>query len=202
MKILAVAGSPRRGGNTDALLEQAIEGAEGVGAVVERVVLNQLKVSPCIECNRCFETGKCAVQDDYQGLYDRSLAADGIILAAPVFFMGVSGWAKAFIDRFQCLWALRNVLHQPVPLPAGGQRRRALFLSTAGWSKTKFDCVMPTVRAFLATIDAKLVGTLCVNGLDDKGAVQQHPELLQQARELGVQLVTGQNAGGPSGQTA
>jgi multimeric flavodoxin WrbA len=190
MKILAIAGSPRRGGNTDALLEQAIQGAQAAGAVVERVVLNQLKVAPCIECNRCFETGQCAVQDDYQALYDKTLAADAIILAAPIFFMNVSGWAKAFIDRFQCLWALRNVLHRPVPLPTGGKRRRAIFLSTAGWSKTKFDCVMPTVRAFMASIDAKLVGTLCVNGLDDKGAVNQHPELLQQARELGVQLAT------------
>lgn len=190
IKILAIAGSPRRGGNTDALLEQAIAGAEGAGAVVERVVLSQLSVSPCIECNRCFETGRCAVQDDYQALYEKTLAADGIILAAPIFFMSISGWAKAFIDRFQCLWALRNVLHLPVPLPPGGQRRRAVFLSTAGWSKTKFDCAMLTVRAFLATIDAKSVGALCVNGLDDKGAVEQHPELLGQARALGAQLAS------------
>ena len=192
MKILAIAGSPRRGGNTDALLEQAIAGAEGAGAAVERVALNQLRVSPCIECNRCFETGRCVVQDDYQALYDKTLAADGIILAAPIFFMNISGWAKAFIDRFQCLWALRNVLHLPVPLPTGGQRRRAVFLSTAGWSKTKFDCALLTVRAFLATIDAKLAGTLCVNGLDDKGAVEQHPELLAQARALGAHLASGE----------
>ncbi|MBM4429510.1 MAG: flavodoxin family protein, partial [Chloroflexi bacterium] len=72
MKILAIAGSPRRGGNTDRLLDQAIAGAESAGSMVERFVLSKLQVAPCIECNRCFETGRCAVQDDYQVLYDKT----------------------------------------------------------------------------------------------------------------------------------
>jgi multimeric flavodoxin WrbA len=190
MKILAIAGSPRRGGNTDALLNQAIVGAQSVGAEVEKVILNWLKIAPCIECNRCFETGRCMVLDDYQAVLDKTLQADGIILAAPVFFMNVSGWAKAFIDRFQCLWALHNILHQPVPLPLGGQRRRVIFLSTAGWSKTKFDGTLQTVRAFTSSIDAKLLGTLCINSLDEQGAADQHPEMLEQARMLGVQLAS------------
>ena len=193
MRILAVSGSPRRGGNTDVLLDLAIAGARSEGAEVETVILNRLDVACCIECNRCFETGRCVVQDDYQALYDKTLAADGIILAAPIFFMNISGWAKSFVDRFQCLWALRNVLHLPVPLPSGGQRRRAVFISTAGWSKTKFDCALLTVRAFAATIDARLVGTLCVNSLDDKGAAKQHPELLEQAKALGMQLASGKD---------
>jgi len=192
MKILAIAGSPRRGGNTDQLLDQVIAGAESAGATVERFALSQLEIAPCIECNRCFKTGRCAVQDDYQLLYDKTLEADGLILAAPIFFMNISAQAKAFVDRFQCLWALKYILNAPVPLPAGGQRRRAVFLSTAGWAKTKFDCALYTVRAFLATIDAKLLDTMCINGVDDKGAIAQHPDLLQQARELGQRLVTGE----------
>jgi multimeric flavodoxin WrbA len=193
MQILAIAGSPRRGGNTDVLLDQAVAGAEGAGAQVERVVLNRLVIAPCIECNRCYETGRCVVQDDFQALYDKALEADAIILAAPIFFMNVSGWAKAFIDRFQCLWARKYVLKQPVPPAPGGQKRKAIFLSTAGWSKTRFDCALLTVRSFLVTLDARLVGTLCINGLDDKGAVEQHPEMLEQARALGVQLASGQS---------
>lgn len=193
MQILAIAGSPRRGGNTDVLLDQAVAGAESAGAQVERVVLNRLQIAPCIECNRCYETGRCVVQDDFQALYGKVLAADAIMLAAPIFFMNVSGWAKAFIDRFQCLWARKYVLKQPVPPPTGGQKRMAIFLSTAGWSKTRFDCALLTVRSFLVTLDASLVGTLCINGLDDKGAVEQHPEMLEQARALGVQLASGQS---------
>jgi multimeric flavodoxin WrbA len=194
MKILAVAGSPRRGGNTDALLDRAIAGAQSNGAEVERVVLSRLNVAPCIECNRCFESGRCAVQDDYQALYDKTLEADGIMLAAPIFFMNLNAHTKAFVDRFQSLWALRYVLEQPVPLPAEGQRRRAVFLSAAGSPKTKFDCSLSVVRAFLATIDARLVGQVCVNGIDDKGEVSEHPEILEQAYALGVALAAGEEA--------
>ena len=191
MKILAIAGSPRRKGYTDTLLDQAIAGATSTGAEVEHIILSRLKIAPCIECDRCFETGRCAVQDDYQMLYDKVLAANGLMLASPVFFMNVSGYAKAFIDRFQCLWALRYVLNLPVPLPPGGAKRQAIFLSTAGSFKTKFDGTLSTVRAFLATIDAKLIGTLCINAMDNKGAVAEHPEILEKAYALGVLLASG-----------
>jgi len=194
MKVLAIAGSPRRGGNTDTLLEQASAGARSAGAEVEWVVLSRLKIAPCIACDLCFENGRCAVKDDYPALCEKTLAADGVMLAAPVTFTNISGWAKAFIDRFQCLWALKYVLRQPVPLPPGGQRRRGIFLCTGGSPRTKFDCTLSTARSFFATIDAALVGNLCVNGLDEKGAVAQHPELLQQAYALGVQLVSGGTA--------
>ncbi|MBM4430502.1 MAG: hypothetical protein FJ026_09185 [Chloroflexi bacterium] len=70
-------------------------------------------------------------------------------------------------------------------------------MSTAGWSKTRFDCTLYTVRAFLATIDATLVGTLCINGIDDKGAVAEHPELLQQAFDLGRSLLLEEGPGSP-----
>jgi len=192
MKILAIAGSPRRGGNTDTLLEQASAGARSMGAEVEQVILSRLKIAPCMACNRCFETGRCAVNDDYQPLYDKTLGADGIILASPIFFMNVSGWTKAFIDRFQCLWALRYVLKQPIPLPPGGKKRRAIFLSTAGSPKTKFDCTLYTVRAFLSTIDAQLVGMQCINAVDEKGAIGAYPEVLKEAYDLGVRLASDQ----------
>jgi multimeric flavodoxin WrbA len=188
MRILAVAGSPRRGGNTDTLLERAVAGAKSAGAEVELVVLNQLKIAPCIECDRCFEHGRCAVKDDYPALCEKTLEADAVMLAAPVFFTNVSGWTKAFIDRFQCLWALRYVLNQPVPLPRSGQKRRAIFLSTAGSPKTKFDCTLSTVRSFFSTIDARFIGSVCVNAMDERGAIAGHPKWLQQAYDLGAQV--------------
>jgi len=190
MKVLAIAGSPRRGGNTDTLLEQAIAGARSAGAEVELVVLSRLKISPCTACDRCFENGRCAVKDDYPAICEQVLQADAVMLAAPVTFTNISAWAKAFIDRFQCLWALKYVLKQPVPLPPGGQKRRGVFLCTGGSPRTKFDCTLSTARSFFSTIDATLIGSVCVNAIDEKGAVAGHPDLLQQAYALGVQVAT------------
>jgi len=56
------------------------------------------------------------------------------------------------------------------------------------------DCSLSVVRAFLATIDAKLVGKVCVNDIDDKGEVSQHPETLEEAYALGVLLAAGEGA--------
>lgn len=190
MKVLAVAGSPRRGGNSDTLLQQAIAGAQDAGATAELAVLSQLNVHPCAGCERCFADGRCVVDDDYQALYDKVLEADAIILASPVYFTNVSGWTKAFVDRFQCLWALRFVLKRPVPLPAGGEKRRAIFLATAGSASTRFECTLSTVRAMFSTIDATWIGSLCVNNIDQRGSVAQHPDLLAQARDLGARLVS------------
>jgi multimeric flavodoxin WrbA len=190
MKILAVAGSPRRGGNSDTLLEQAIDGAQSAGATVELAILSQLDVHPCTGCESCFADGRCVVGDDYQDLYDKVLEADAVMLASPVYFTNVSGWTKAFIDRFQCLWALRFVLKRPVPLPAGGKKRRAIFLATAGSPSTRFDCTLSTVRAMFSTIDATWVGSVCVNNIDQRGSVAEHPDILAQARELGARLVS------------
>ena len=190
MKILAVAGSPRRGGNSDTLLQQAIAGAQTAGATVELVVLSQLDIHPCAGCERCFADGRCVVNDDYQSLYDKVLAADAVMLASPVHFTNVSGWTKAFIDRFQCLWALRHVLKRSVPLPAGGKKRRAIFLATAGSPTLRFDCTLSTVRAMFSAIEATWIGSVCVNNIDQRGAVAEHPDTLKQAYELGARLVS------------
>jgi FMN-dependent NADH-azoreductase len=135
------------------------------------------------------------VEDDYQALYAKTLEADGIMLAAPIFFMNLNAQAKAFVDRFQSLWALRYVLEQPLPPPTGGKRRRAIFLSAAGSPKTQFECSLSVVRAFLGTIDAKLIGKVCINAIDDAGEVVQRPEVLEQAYALGVLLATGEEPG-------
>ena len=54
MKILGINGSPRIGGNTDILLDKALEGAKSKGAQVEKVILNQLKFVPCQECENIY----------------------------------------------------------------------------------------------------------------------------------------------------
>ena len=196
--IIAIYGSPRRRGNTAALLQQAVAGARAAGARVTEIVLRDLKISPCLEIYGCKKNGRCVIKDDFQRLHDQLQACRGIMLASPIFFMNVSGQMKAFIDRFQCFWALRHVLKSSVPLPPGGEKRRAVFLSTAGFARTKFDCTLLTVRAFLSTIEARLIDTLCINGIDDKGEVSGHPEMLEQAYALGRRLASGMDAGDPS----
>ena len=102
--IIAIYGSPRRKGNTALLLKKAVEGAIEAGAEVEEIVLRDLKMSPCLEIYGCKKDGRCVIQDDFQGVYDRILACQGLILASPIFFYTVSAHTKILMERFQSMW--------------------------------------------------------------------------------------------------
>ena len=88
MKILGIAGSPRRNGNTDILLAELLRGAISKGAEVQTIFLNNLKITGCQHCDSCLKTGKCRIQDDVQKIYDELEWADVIVLASPVQFSG------------------------------------------------------------------------------------------------------------------
>ena len=99
MKILAVCGSPRLRGNTSYLVGEALKAASAEGIETEKISLNRYKVGPCLACKNCAELAVCAVKDDGALVLEKLLAADGIILATPVYFYNVSAQLKALIDR-------------------------------------------------------------------------------------------------------
>jgi multimeric flavodoxin WrbA len=99
MYVLGVSGSPRVGGNTDLILNEALAAAKSKGAEVKLIRLSDYSLEPCNACMTCFSTGKCVIKDDWQKLYDELSSADGIILASPSYFQGVTAQMKAFIDR-------------------------------------------------------------------------------------------------------
>ena len=187
--VLGLAGSPRRRGNTALLLDRALEGAVAAGAAVQRVELARLRIVPCIACNGCHQEGVCVVRDDYQTVFPQLLAADALILASPIYFLGVTAWAKAFIDRCQCLWVRKYILHRPLPPTSDGRPRRAAFLSTAGSRRTPFEGVRATVRAWLQTLDAVYLGDVLRRDVDAPGAIREDPTALDEAYRLGGALV-------------
>ena len=107
MKVLGIYGSPRKGGNTDQLLDKTLEAAQGTGADTSEIYARRLKISGCLECGGCDKTGECVVDDDMQTVYPLLEKSDVIILAAPIFFYGVPAQAKALIDRSQASWSKR-----------------------------------------------------------------------------------------------
>lgn len=188
LKVLGLAGSPRRGGNTEVLLDRALAGAASAGAQAEKVVLNRLKMKPCQECGSCNTTGVCRMKDDMQGLYPKLEEADGIILASPIFFMGLSAQAKAVIDRCQALWARKYLLGRPVGRP--GQKRLGLFLATGGTNREyTFKPSITVVKSFFATLEVQYHGQLMYGSVDAKGEVLRHPTAMEDAFQAGVGLV-------------
>ena len=183
-RVLGIACSPRRNGNTDVLLHAALEGARAAGAETELVALRDKQLSPCVECNSCFNTGACRVQDDYQGILDKLVATDRIIFASPVFFMSVTAQAKLLIDRCQCLWSRKYVLEEPLIQPA--RDRRGMVIAVGGSKgKRMFDCVHWTLKHWFDVLDMRFAAALYVNQVDAKGDAEQHPSAVAETRRLG-----------------
>lgn len=189
MKVLGIFGSPRRGGNTEILLEEVLRGAEMEGAKTDRLFLADYAITPCKECHGCDQSGQCVILDDMQKIYPRLLESDLIILASPIFFYGVTALAKALIDRSQSLWAKKYLLKNR-SLGEGGKRRKGFFISVGATKGQKvFEGAILTAKYFFDTLDAEYVGELVFRGIDGKGEILKHPKALEQAFEAGRKLV-------------
>ncbi len=182
VRVLGVLGSPRQGGNTDLLLDETLRGAAEAGAEVEKVVLDQLTIRPCTACEGCRDGVRCILDDDMGPLYGKVEVADVIVLASPVYFDAVSAQAKAFIDRCQLFWFRKYVLKVP------GRARGSAFISVGARVRTEFDGLEATARALFYTLDAMPCHTLTFAGFEEAGSIEDHPDALAQARQLGARL--------------
>ena len=103
MKILGLSCSPRKQGNTEILVSEALQGAQREGAEVELYSVSGKTIEPCDGCRACSETGECHIKDDMQDLYNKLLEADGIIFGTPVYYYTMTAQAKTIIDRTNAL---------------------------------------------------------------------------------------------------
>lgn len=103
MKILGICLSPRKGGNSEILLGEAMRGAKELGAMTEFLTIRRMSIKPCNGCGDCVPEGICAIKDDMQDVYPKILEADGVIFSTPVYFWSLPGSCKIFLDRTYAL---------------------------------------------------------------------------------------------------
>jgi multimeric flavodoxin WrbA len=187
LKVLGISTSPRKDGNSDTLLRRALEGAKSAGAQIQYIRLSDYNVGPCTECNACYATGRCSVEDDYQQLLEKLINTDRLIFATPIFFMTVCAQAKMLIDRCQCLWAHKYVLKKKLFNPE--RDRRAIVIATGGSKGTKqFDSIRRTMKVYLDCLEMHYVGGLFINKVDNRGDIEKYPSALNEAYRLGSVL--------------
>ncbi len=189
INVSGIGGSPRRGGNSDIMLDKALAGALSKGAHTEKIIPNELAIKPCQECGGCDETGVCVVKDDMRLIYDKLSNAQGVIIASPIFFSGISAQLKAMIDRIQCHWVAKYRLDRKVTQYKGV--RQGVFISVRGQHGLEiFKAAAKPVRAFMASEGFKYMDELFCDGLDYMGAINDQPKILTKAYELGQKLVS------------
>jgi multimeric flavodoxin WrbA len=176
-QVLGIVGSPRRGGNTDILVDEALAGAEEAGALVEKVVLSKLDIAPCRACNVCQKTGQCVQKDDMPALLEQMQRSQVWVLGTPVYWWGPTAQFKIFLDRWygarQVTFAGRHVI---LAIPLGG---------SAGYAQHTVGMLTDTLD-YLRT---ELVATVLAPGAYDLGAVRRHADVLTKARRAGREAI-------------
>ncbi len=102
MYILAVNGSPRKGGNTELLLREVLSELDDSGWKTELVTVGGTEIRGCTACNKCFKTrdNKCSIKSDgFNEIFSKMLKADAMILGSPTYFAAVSADLKALLER-------------------------------------------------------------------------------------------------------
>lgn len=175
--IIVLSGSPRKGGNTDLLVDTFVKGAEKNNNV-EVVSVADYKINPCIGCNSCFDRAghECFQQDDMQVVYDKLKCADVIVVASPVYFYGVSAQLKAIIDR----------LHTPMRNDFK-VKKLALILVGAAVLPELFDSIKIQYQLVLNFFKLEDAGMVLVRGAKDKGDVR-NTDGLDEAYRLGLAM--------------
>jgi multimeric flavodoxin WrbA len=147
-----------------------------------------MKIAPCQNCGGCDRTGVCVIDDGMGAVYEALRGADRVVMASPIFFMGITAQMKALIDRCQAFWCEKYLLGREIP--AGEHGRKGLVLLVGGMKRDAgIECAKTCATAFLRTISVPEHTTLAYKGVDVKGDIAKHPSALSEAFEAGRALV-------------
>ena len=99
MKVLLFNGSPNLHGNTAFALDRMIEIFQAAGVETELIQVGSKNIRGCIGCRKCHSTGKCVFDDLVNETLPKLAAADGVVVASPVYYAGPNGTLISFLNR-------------------------------------------------------------------------------------------------------
>ncbi len=177
MKVLGLVGSPRRGGNTDLLVDSVLEGAAEGGFATEKVYLYGVDVEPCVDCRACKKGGYvCVLKDGMAALYPKLEGADVVVFGTPLYWYGPSGKMKLVVDRLRPYIESKKL---------GGKRAVLVVPSEEGADACSH--VVGMFNLSFGYLGMQLTGVLLPKA-SEKGEVKQQPHVLEEAKLLGRHL--------------
>jgi NAD(P)H-dependent FMN reductase len=196
-RVVAIAGSYRRGGVTDRAVEAVLAGAREKGAETYTIYLAERRIEFCANCRQCVqqaggERGKCAIDDDLGPMLEEIEAADALVLASPVNYYNVTALFRRFLERLLgCAywpWGQKGPSFRSKQQP-----RKAVLVSSAGMPGFLIPLATGAPRAL--RLAARMLGARAVGSLWIGLAAQEpHPPLsartLGKARRLGMKLAS------------
>ena len=176
--ILGIVGSPRRGANTETLVDAVIAGAVEHGAASAKVILQDMSIAPCKACNSCQKTGTCILDDDMESLVELMVKSDIWVFGTPIYWWGPSAQFKAFIDRWygldQRVFQGKQVI---LAIPMGGGNDH-YARHTVGMLKD--------ICNYLGMI---CIEAVVAPGMNGRNSVHENSRILESARTAGIKVM-------------
>ncbi len=179
VKLLGVVGSPRKGGNTEIAMREALKAGEQEGAETELIHLADFSLKPCDGCRTCYDTKNCAIKDDVEKIFEKMAEADGVIVGSPVYFYNTTAQTKTFIDRVGYLHNARG--RKAFRNKVGGA------IAVAG--RSGLENALSQIALFLTAARMITVAPVVTVLASAKGDAVKDTRGIEDARELGRSMV-------------
>lgn len=176
--VLGIVGSPRRGGNTETLVDTILASAVEQGATSEKVILNELDIAPCQACNGCQRTGSCIHSDDMEQLLNLMDQSEVWVLGTPIYWWGPTAQFKTFVDRWYGVDQRKFQGKQIIAaIPMGGGNEH-YARHTIGM-----------IKDICNYLGMKYIQTVVAPGMNGRGSVRESSRVIESARAAGMRIM-------------
>lgn len=178
IRVLGIVGSPRRGGNTETLVDEVLAGAKEAGAEIKKIILNDLKIGHCQGCNACSKNGQCKYSDDMDIINEEMSKSSAFVYGTPVYYWGPTSIFKAFSDRLLATSKKGFI-----------KDKKLAFVIPLGGSESVARHTVGMITDAANYRGANLVGQVVSPGTGSIGDIKQKLDMMKKAFELGKKLV-------------
>lgn len=189
-KLTIINGSLRVNGNTDVLIKELLKGTKKTDIKCKHIVLRDKNLEGCKGCYYCYKHSYCSIMDDMQEIHQDLQNSDLLIFASPLYWWGVTGLMKTYIDRLYLYYSRRNaeliagkklIILTPMHVNEIEHGKKA-FIS-------EIEPLMKTSKYIFARLGIKIKSMMFFEGLNAKTDAAKNMEYLNKIFRLGEELV-------------
>ncbi len=189
-KVIGFSGSPRRNGNSDALIRSIMSGVAGEDVQSDHFNLTSIDFKGCLGCEKCRRSKICTgLVDGMSLIYPKLLSCRGLVLVSPTHNYNITSWMKAFIDRLYCFYNFENDRPRSWSSQLANQDRKAVVAAICEQESTEdMGFTMEAMKIPLQALGYEIIGELSVFRIFDKALVKKDSQAMKKAQQLGKKL--------------
>ncbi len=189
MKILAINGSRRKKGNTEALIQAILAPAKAGGVDVESICLGDYDIGACTGCEGCRRSWECVIKDDFAEVVKKVDEADGIVLASPTYWYSVTSDMKRFVDRCYSLIQFPDTRKEWIGKYDGSGKVCVTAAICEQFEESGMGNTLSLLTDFSRDIGLEVVEAIKGLGFFEAGSLEADHRLLQEAEAAGKKLL-------------